>query len=294
VSKLLAALAAGHGQATFGADVHQTERAYRGLRAAAAGVLAQLSPELYPASYVQTCLYLHDAQCVLDRADDALFYARLGQLVLTASDGYEAGFSRPQVDDLLINAIRGEGVAYHNLGLERQVLVSCEQAQTTSAFRNAGDFWQPLVGRDRLNALANTPRFGRRDARALAHGLMTLCEQTGDAFTLYLVRDGWLRCLVQSEDWREAHRVLQAELDLLPRLPYVGPLHRALLFKTAAHLAWRQGDQAGWREHVRDFVRLARAAGLKHQLRLVRGLYGPALGAITEYLDVEPATSAYP
>jgi hypothetical protein len=287
VDELLAEMRAGHGLATFGREVRQTERAYRALRDVAASALTLLSPALYPAAFAQTCLFLHDAACVLDRAEEALYHARLAHLVLQSGAVHEPRFTQPQIDELLINTIRGEGIAYHNLGLDQRVPQHCAEAEATPAYRQAGAFWQPVVGRDRLNAMANTPRFSRRAARDLAHALMARCERASDAFTLFLVREAWLRCLIQAERWEEAHRVLSSELDLLPQLPYAGPLHHALLLKTAAQLAWRQADATGWRENARAFVRLARGAGLKHQLRLAQRMYGPALTRIADEVEAE-------
>ncbi len=284
VAELLTELDHLHRQATFGSDVTQTTRAYRAVCDASGDLLTQLSPAIYPAAYAQTCLYLHDAQCVLDRADDALRYAKLARLVLEASDFFEISFTREQVDNLKINAIRGEAVAYHNLGLYREVRPLCEQAEATPACRNASDFWKPLVGRDLLNALARTPRFSIRASQQIARTLETICERKGDSFTLFLVRESWLRCLVQHAEWKQAERVLQKETDLLPHLPYVGPLHRALVLKTGAHLAWQRGDRTTWQQSIRTFWELASRAGLKHQCREVRELYSSALQPIVDEL----------
>jgi hypothetical protein len=43
-----------------------------------------------------------------------------------------------------INTFRGEAVASHNLGLNREAQDYYQYAQTTSAYRNSGDFWKPL------------------------------------------------------------------------------------------------------------------------------------------------------
>lgn len=86
-----------------------------------------------------------------------------------------------------------------------------------------------------------------------------------------------MRCLSQHAKWTEAQRVLQTEVALLPQLPYVGPLHQALLFKTSAQLAWALRDLQTWRAAMRDFWRLVWQADLRHQARSVRKLYGPSL-----------------
>lgn len=277
VSEQLSELEGTHRQATFGTDLPEVQRAYRVVRDAAASLLPRLSPNIYPASFAQTCLYLHDAQCVLDRADDALRYAKLARLVFENLDVFENGFRREQVDDLEINAIRGEAVAYHNLGLDREVPRIHARARSTSAYQNAGEFWKPLVGRDLLNAMARTPRFSIRKANKLAHEIETICERKGDEITLLMVRESWLRCLIQREKWKLARRVFREEVERLPRLPYVGSLHRAILLKSGAQLAWKLGDMSTWQHRLKEALQLMHQAGLKHQMRQMQQLYGSVL-----------------
>ena len=189
VSELSAEIGKAHRQATFGTSLPDVKRTYRVVRDTAASLLSQLSPEINPASFAQACLYLHDAQCVLDRADDALRYAKLARLVLENMDVYEPGFTRAQVDDLGINAIRGEAVAYHNLGLDREVPRLYQHSCATSAYRNSTDFWKPIVGRNLLNAMARIPRSSIRRANQIAREIETICMRKGDEFTLFLARE---------------------------------------------------------------------------------------------------------
>ncbi|NOY97932.1 MAG: hypothetical protein GXP40_01850, partial [Chloroflexi bacterium] len=158
-----------HRQATFGGDLKEVRRAYRVVRDAAGNLLGQIDPEKYPDSFAQTCLYYHDAQCVLNRPDEALLYAKMAQLVLDSMEDIESGYAREQRDAIEVNAIRGEAIAYHNLGLDRKVPGILQRACYTAAYRNARDFWEPLIKRDLINALAVTPRFSIREASKIAH-----------------------------------------------------------------------------------------------------------------------------
>ena len=83
VVEALAQLEKTHRQATFGTKLGDVRRNYRVFREASAQLLRALPMRLYPASFVQAALYLHDAQCVLDRADDALRWAKLAGLSWT-------------------------------------------------------------------------------------------------------------------------------------------------------------------------------------------------------------------
>ncbi|OGO37341.1 MAG: hypothetical protein A2W35_02605 [Chloroflexi bacterium RBG_16_57_11] len=286
VGELLAEIGLGHGKATFGVDLTEVRRAYRAVRDASASLLRKLSLEIYPASYVQTCLYLHDAQCVLDRADDALRYAKLARLVLENTDIYEEGFSKEQVDYLDVNAIRGVGVAYHNLELDRRAQFSYAHARSTSGYQNSPLFWEPLVGRDVLNAMSQTPRYSIREANQIAYKIEKICEKRGDEFTLLLARESWLRCLIQHEKWKLAQRVYQEEIERIPRLPYIGSLHRAFLLKSGAQLSWEMGDMATWQERIGETLKLMHKAGLSHQMRTLKQAYGSNLKSVIDSLGL--------
>ena len=282
VSELIAELDVSHQQATFGVEAVDVARQYRFTRDAALLLLSQISPESYPAAYAQTCMYLHDAQCILDRADDALRWSKIAALVLENVDQLEDGIEREYADNLYINTVRGQAVAYNNLGLYRRVPEIVERARHTNAYRNANDFWMPLVGRDTLTNLSCTPRFSIRQARRIAREIENQCERKGDTFTFFLARESLVRCLIQHEEWKPAYKLLGEEVALLPRLPYVGTLHRALLFKTQALFAWHSGDRQSWKLHVSETLRLVHQAGLRHQYREVIQIYG---GALTPVLD---------
>jgi hypothetical protein len=284
VNELLDELRQLHRQATFGTDLPEVQRDYRALRDAAASLVTRLSFEIYPTSLAQACLYLHDAQCVLDRSDDALRHAKLARLVLENADILEEGFNREDVDYMEINAIRGEGVALHNLGLDREAQWFYARARTTPAYRNSRDFWEPFVGRDILNAMARTPRFSIRKAKNEAQEIMDVCERKGDEFTHFLSRESWLRCLIQREKWKRAQRVFQEETERIPRLAYIGSLHRALLLKSGALLAWKMKDEISWQERITQLLKLLNEAGLKHQMHTVQKYYGPALKPVLESL----------
>lgn len=285
-AELLSDLERFHRSATFGTDRAEVHRAYRAVRDGAAALIPFLPPSHYPASLAQACLYLHDAQCVLDRADDALRYAKLARLVLEDPGRFEPGFNREQFDNLEINAVRGEGVALHNLGLDRIAQDYYTLACATPAYRNQRNFWGPLVGRDMLTALVQIPRFGYREAQRIAHDSIDLCERNNDEFTLFLVRESWLRCLIQRGKWKRARQVYLEESERIPKLPYVGSLHLALFYKTGADLAWQLKDMKTWTERAGETVALMHQAGLRHQFRLLEKQYGSALRPVLEGLNL--------
>lgn len=288
----LAELEQTHRQATFGKDLTEVKRAYRLLRDASRHLLRYVQPEEYPDTFSQICLYYHDAQCILNRPDEALLYAKTAQLVLESIEQIESGYSRKQRDELEINAIRGEAIAYHNLGLDRIVPdILLNRACSTSAYRNARHFWEPLVKRDLINSLAETPRFSIREVNKTAQQIAKICEKNGDEFTFLLVREGWLRSLIRRGKTKAAERIFKEEMERLPRLPYVGALHRALLFKSGARLAWALRDREVWSIRIAETVGLMSRAGLTHQISLIRRIYGSAVESVLAQPGIDPIES---
>ena len=78
--------------------------------------------------------------------------------------------------------------------------------------------------------------------------------------------------------------MFQEETERIPRLAYIGSLHRALLLKSGALLAWKMKDEISWQEGITQLLKLLNEAGLKHQMHTVQKYYGPALKPILESL----------
>lgn len=285
VTERLSQLEQTHQQATFGKNLKEVQRAYRVVRDAAESLLRQIDPEKYPDSFAQTCLYYHDVQCILNRPDKALLYAKIAQLVLESVDDIETGYTKEQRDAFAVNAIRGEAIAYHNLRLDKKVpAILLERACHSSAYRNAKDFWEPLVKRDLINAMVEIPRFSIREVNKVARQIVSVCERKGDELTLLLVRESWLRAFIKRDKNEPAQRIFKEEIERLARLPYVGALHQALLFRSGAQLAWKMRDMETWKVYVTKSISLMHQAGLKHQLERVRFTYGSALDPVLREL----------
>jgi hypothetical protein len=285
VRKNLSDLEKMHREATFGDNPQHVKRAYRVVRDASVSLLQHLSPEIYPISYARVCLYLHDAQNILDRADDALRFAKLARLILENEDVSEPAFSSEQIDDLLINAIRCEAVAYHNLGLDKQTPAIFAKVEATSAYQRMKAIWEPFIGRDMLNTMSLVPRYSIREAQKIAHKIISINEHRNDGLSLLMARESWARCLVQQGKLQQAERIFIEENERLHLLPQAGFLHRALLFKTGAQIAWEMKDLDLWKERIREALSLMDRSGLSHQLRLAREAYGAALDSILDDLN---------
>ncbi len=267
-----------HHRATFGKDPGEIQLDYRTLRDASFNLLQQIDPEQFPDSFAQICLYYHDAQCVLNRPDEALIYAKIAQLVLESIETIEDGYTQMQRRHFEINAIRGEAVAYHNLKLDKLVPdIVLNRVCRTSAYAYERSFWEPIVMRDLVNSVVEFPRFSIREVNRIAYRIQSICERNDDQFTLLLVREAWLRSLIKFDKVKLARRVLEEEIGRLPHLPYVGALHKALLFKSGARLAWQTHDRDAWNLYMCQALDLMTNAGLKHQLEQTKEIYGLAI-----------------
>ncbi|MCI0552213.1 MAG: hypothetical protein L0287_14775 [Anaerolineae bacterium] len=270
-----------HRRATFGKDAREVQLDYRTLRDASYDLLQQIDPEQFPDSFAQICLYYHDAQCVLNRPDEALVYAKIAQLVLESIETIEEGYTQVQRRHFEINTIRGEAVAYHNLKLDKLVPdILLNRVCRTSAYAYERSFWEPIVMRDLVNSVVEFPRFSIREVNRIAYRIQSICERNDDQFTLLLVREAWLRSLIKFDKTKLAGNVLEEEIGRLPHLPYVGALHKALLFKSGARLAWQTHDRDAWNVYMRQALDLMTQAGLKHQLEQTREMYGSAVESL--------------
>ncbi|MEP0824792.1 MAG: hypothetical protein HRF40_04835, partial [Nitrososphaera sp.] len=275
-----------HIKATFGNDLSEVQRSYRILVEASAYMLQKIDPEKHPDSYAKVCLLYHDAQCVRNRPDQALLYAKIAYMVLLSVEEIEPGYTKEQRDNLKINAIRCEAVAYHNMGLDKLVPdILLQKCCAMSAYRNLASYWEPLVLRDLINSLVLLPRYSIREVNKIAKHIESVCERNNDPFTLLLVRESWLRSQIKRGKIKFAQCLFQEEVNRLPYLPYVGALHKALLFKSGAELAWRQNDLDAWKIYITKAVTLMQRAGLNHQLDLVKQTYGEALIPIFTHLE---------
>jgi tetratricopeptide (TPR) repeat protein len=289
IDDFLSELRQAHQQASFAHDFSLSRAKYRVVREGSGAVLKQLNLDRHPLAFVELCFLRHDAQCVLNRPDDALWYAKLARSVLETLDPSEYRRHREKIDDLVVNAIRAEAVAYHNLKLFREAYRCCEEAEASPAIKRHLDFWKPHLYRDKINALVGIPRFAITEAEGLAEQVQTVCEkdiyrEEENNLLLFLIRESLARSYIQHGNFRKAERILQSELERMDRLSYLGPLHRTLLLRTYARLCWKQGDHYGWQHLIHLALVISFEAGLDHQVSEIQTEYGDVLAPILQDL----------
>mgnify|MGYP000474589466 CR=1 FL=1 len=263
--------------ATFARDAAAAQRLYRRAANMAELLLTQTDPNQDPLNFVELSFVAHDALCVLNRSDEALWHAKRVRLVTQQLNRKD--FRDPErVDFMQVNALRCEAVALHNLHLARPMQEVCAQVETLEGLKRGEQFWRPWLNRDKIQALMDLPRFSIREVEMLARQVFRLCDSRGDAYDplmVLLISQSLTRAYMQYENFDKAYQVLnQAHADV-DTIPHVGPLHRVLFFKTFAQWYWLQGSHGDeWCYFADKAFALATEAGLEHQLNELRQEFG--------------------
>jgi tetratricopeptide (TPR) repeat protein len=282
VDELVGELQRMHHRATFAQDLGSSRAEYRAIQEATGIILCRLDLRRQPFALASLCLIRSSVQCVLDRADDALWNAKLARaalsnlsLAIERQDGAKA-------EDLFVNAMQAEAVAYHNLGLFREAYRCCARAEASPAIGGRLDRWKPHLYRDKLNALSEIPRFAISEAMGLVDQVRAVCERgiysdEENDLLLVMMHRSLAQAYLQRGDCAKAEGILQAEIDRMDGLAHIGALHRTLLWQTYARLCWERGSPSRWQNAIRRAWAIAHQAGLAHQLRCMQCEHGETL-----------------
>lgn len=267
--------------ASFSGSAHLSNVYYQGLRDATKSLLAQLDAKRYPLDFVETCLMLHEVQCVLNRPDDALYHAKLARNIMVNLDRESYLEDIWRFDHYLVNTTLAEGLAYHNLELDAQAYALYEGAEYILKHdaREQSGFWPPYISRMKLSAIRGTGRFTVREVEDLANQARWHLEQRVDdhaPLLSLLVDESLSRALIRyggARALRRADQILTRRLDEVDEIPHIGALHRTIFYRGIARLRGVQGD-IGVSSDSAYFARLAMTiaseAGLKHQMLELR------------------------
>ena len=264
--------------AVFGADPHQAHVQQQLMRNAGVLLLSQLIPTVYPLEFAQLSLWLSNSEGILNRHSDALYYAKQAHRVLSHAERTDFTLeARQRFDELALNALRAEGVVYHNLKLEGEAYAHYCMAEALPATRLQPETWLPHLYRDKINAYSRQARFSIRDAEAWARHGKTLCERSDHPHAglwAFMLDRSLAEAYLRYGNLKKGQRLLTNLAEELPRLPVVGALHRVLFLKIYARSFWQAGDQAGWQATLGAALTLATAAGLTHQIGEINRQYG--------------------
>jgi hypothetical protein len=283
LEEMVERMRAAHWAAMYAVEASVALPQYQLLRDLANDVLRVNGLRQSPLVFVETCLLLHDAETVLDRPGDALFHARLAGTVMRSLDPADYQRGRERFEHLRVNVSYAEAVTLASLGLANQAerpllnaLVASQQSVT------ARTFWLPYLYRHQLVTVSGKPRFSQYQVRELAYLAKVACVRRADPLDPQVdllieesLASAYLR-FGSERSARAAARLLQPAVESLTRVPYLGPLHRTILFKSYARACWALHRTDEWRHYVHQALTTAIDAGLQHQVRVIRRQYdGP-------------------
>lgn len=284
VNAKVASLRALHGDATFADPATNSRMRYRVVLDASREFLGVVSPSHHPLAWVELCFLIHDAQCVLNHPDDALYHAKRARAVLALLRPDAPPSEREQAESYKVQALRAEAVAYHNMRLFRQSYRATLAAEQREARRQMPDEHLPHILRDRIAALAERPRFTLGEVEGLADRAVAYCERRSgplDAMWAFMIRRSQAHAFIVYGNLRRAGQLLASLRDQAATTPRLGPLHRVMFLKTDAYY-WRQiGDLATSGRLARQAHAFGETAGLSHQLAQVHQLLEPPSTAAT-------------
>ena len=261
-------------RATHAPDPLQARRLYSAVVESGQLLAEQMVIRDWPIEYVELCLCMHDALCVLDNPLSALQFARYGQLVLDWAPRMSYRGNEERVQALETNLIRAIGVAYNNLHLPKEADPYLEQARHTTGFTRRPQDWLVHLSRDKLSTLSKLPRFRISEVERVAGEALDRIGESQDIFRdLYalLLKAKLSDCYVVFGGARKNVEPLLADLaEQAERATGLGVLHRVIIYRTYALLCRQSNDSVGlaqWRQRALD---MAEEAGLAHQARTIR------------------------
>ncbi len=292
-----------HVEATHTADPRLAKHNYRVISHACKLILERIDPDpervgsadpdfdANPLEFVQVCLFLHDVQCVLNRADDALFHAKVAAQIMEACDRDKFSTRIDYFDHLKVNTLVAESLAYRNLKLLKQADEASRKAEELiqELGSTSAEFWLPHVYMHRLKAVIQRSRFTLGDVDGLlmqidkAYGRRPydfqprwqeqLAEARARGYLQYGIRCG------TGHSIKTAARILQKTAESIERneTPQLGAVLRSRIARTYAETLWHQKEFEGWKLYIQLSLSIALNAGLDHQLAEANQEYGSAI-----------------
>ena len=258
-------------RATHLSDPILTQARYRSVVWYGRFLAHAMSVREWPIEYVELCLCLHDALCVLDDPVSALRYGKQAEVVLDWVDPARYRGDEEHVQALEINTRRSIGVAYNNLELPKQAAAHFDRARLTTAFKRDPGRWNIHLARDHLSTLAKLPRFPISEAEGRA---LQALDGVGDGHEeLYelLLKAKLGECyLAYGSPLNRAGPPLEALIEKAESSTVLGAFHRVIIYRTYASLCRERQDEEGFILWLHRALSVASGAGLGHQIRTIR------------------------
>ncbi|MBI1299536.1 hypothetical protein GC175_31815 [bacterium] len=270
-------------EATFHADMNETRRQYEEAEAKALLIVNNTPPMAYPLEYLTVCSYLLHICSALDRVPQGLYWAMVGRHItqFLVRNEFVTWEERDRFEDLRYLLARDEALGLHNLGNPKVSLAAYDHAASVLQGHHRKKEWQADLSRNKLITLSTMPRFGIREAEALANSAELELERTGNHLAVLLTREALARAYIEyggHKNLATAERMLGDVQSGLDRQESVGQLHFSIVLKTLTRLHWVRQDRQSWDKTVHQVLTLTQNAGLFHQYHNVLQRYGGAIG----------------
>ncbi len=290
----VASLAHQHHLATSSTERDQSKPRFLAVRDIGKDLLQQIDPRRAPLPFIQVCFILHNTQCLLNRPDDALYYAKFACWLLHDLDRSVYRAQREYIDRLEFHAVRAQTVAYHALKLPKAASASCDEAAKTRAVRERRYECKPHLLRDTLNALSQTTRFSLHNAETLAQEVTTLCQRhagPSDAMWDFMMQRSLGKTYHTRGASKKARRVFENLLERMPTIPQLGPVPQTLFLNAYADLLKEQEQTDERQAILQRAVSMAQDSGLTSAFVEMHRWYGPTMGPLLTELGLIPDSS---
>jgi hypothetical protein len=308
ITDLLRDIGQAHVEATHTSDFAEARHKYRVLRRACILIRDRIDPDpnhvdsddpdfnANPLEFAQICLFLHDVQCVLNRADDALANAKYAFWVVSRCNPNKLRNQEGYYEYLYVNTVVAECLAYRNLNLPKKAYEASQRAEALILELGTPntEFWLPHILMHRLKALIAKPRFTLTEVDGLLRQVGQYYEMRPNDFRLHYqiglkeaeargYLEYGLRCGT-GHSIKRADLLLRDLVESIDRTPkrVLGPVHKSRLFRTYAKVKWTCGRLDEWEHYIRLSLEIALTAGLDHQLAQTREEYGPIIESIID------------
>ncbi len=287
IGDFLTELRGAYQEANFATDPHISRMKYLFVRDSCKMLLEYPVLYTYPLNTVEVCLLLHDAQCILNWTEDALYHAKLARAIMDSLSRNDYR-DKERFDSYQFEALRAEARAYSDLRLYREAYDTCLHAEMSDAMRYQSEACIPQLYRDKLQALCRKPRFALSEAEGLVAKVRAICDSAKNDLAprwLFMANQYLARAYLAHHNIKKAKKLLTGIFEQMPTIPHLGPLHQTLFLKTYARFRWEEGDSTEWEYFLKQALTYAVDAGLAHQISDIKRTYGQALVPLLHDLE---------
>lgn len=221
-------------------------------------------------TFVDTCMLLHNVQCVLDRPDEALFYAKLASSILDSQDIPSNSRDKEGYHFYRVEAARAEALAYHNLELD-DYAYRINQERTLSVLQDAEDagIYFPVC---ELNIYVNLTRAYSKTLRPALYKIEQFTDQAlkacdnfarKDALTAnyweFVIRRSLGSAYLDHNNLKKAQRIFVPLIERLNTQTNISMYHQVSSLYLYADICLRMGKKDEFSFYIKEAIEKAKS-----------------------------------